>query len=47
MPEMPFSAIDEMKAGMYKGEKITMAQRQEEHAEADAAVREKSKIAEE
>lgn len=27
VPEIPFSKIDEMKAGMYKGEKITMAER--------------------
>lgn len=27
VPELPFSMIDEMKAGMYKGEKVTQAER--------------------
>ena len=27
VPEIPFSKIDEIGAGMYKGEKITMAER--------------------
>lgn len=27
VPEIPFSRIDEMGAGMYKGEKITRAER--------------------
>lgn len=27
VPEIPFSRIDEMGAGMYKGEKITQAER--------------------
>lgn len=29
VPEIPFSKIDEMGAGMYKGEKITQAERHE------------------
>jgi hypothetical protein len=29
VPILPFSKIDEMGAGMYKGEKITMAERKE------------------
>ena len=28
VPEIPFSKIDEVGAGMYKGEKITRAERQ-------------------
>ena len=27
MPEIPYSRIDELGAGMYKGEKMTMAER--------------------
>lgn len=27
VPEMPFSAIDEMHAGMYKGQNVTQAER--------------------
>src|SRR5690606_35073666 len=34
VPILPFSKIDEMGAGMYKGEKITLAERQEQAAEA-------------
>lgn len=30
-PELPYSAIDEAGAGMYKGEKITIAERQQAH----------------
>ena len=29
VPILPFSKIDEMGAGMYKGEKITLAERKE------------------
>ena len=33
VPEIPFSRIDEMGAGMYKGEKVTLAARHsEKHA---------------
>ena len=31
VPILPFSKIDEMGAGMYKGEKITVKERQEEN----------------
>jgi hypothetical protein len=31
VPILPFSKIDEMGAGMYKGEKITLAERKEKH----------------
>lgn len=34
VPILPFSKIDEMGAGMYKGEKITLAERQQQAAEA-------------
>lgn len=34
VPILPFSKIDEMGAGMYKGEKITLAERQKQAAEA-------------
>lgn len=48
VPELPFSAIDEMKAGMYKGEKVAMQDRREAHAAEDAEVRAKAaKTAEE
>jgi hypothetical protein len=30
VPELPFSKIDELGAGMYKGQKITQASRHEE-----------------
>lgn len=33
VPEIPFSKIDEMGAGMYKGEKITLAERQKNAGE--------------
>lgn len=33
VPILPFSKIDEMGAGMYKGEKITLAERQQQAAE--------------
>jgi hypothetical protein len=33
VPILPFSKIDEMGAGMYKGEKITIAERQQQAAE--------------
>ena len=31
VPILPFSKIDEVGAGMYKGEKITVKERQEEN----------------
>lgn len=34
VPEIPFSKIDEMKAGMYKGQTITRAERHEKKCEA-------------
>lgn len=34
VPILPFNKIDEMGAGMYKGEKITLAERREKAAEA-------------
>ena len=35
VPEIPFSRIDEMGAGMYKGEKITLAARHTNNASED------------
>ena len=34
VPVIPFSKIDEMGAGMYKGEKVTLAERREQAQEA-------------
>lgn len=43
VPEIPFSKIDELGAGMYKGHNVGLQERRDNNAESDAEIRDKSK----